>query len=81
MMMTPRTPGFAHAHVTIDGQDVRGLRCFEANEEEGYIRCYFHMPTPGGARLFPDQDGALRSYTRYGTVVITPRIPAQETAA
>lgn len=53
---------------TIDGQDVRGLRCFEADEEAGYIRCYFYP-------FLLDQDGAPRSYTRYGRVVITPPDP------
>ena len=65
MKVTQWTRNLPDYQVTIDGQDVRGMRCFEASEEEGFVSCYFYP-------WVLDQDLRPRSYTRYGHVVITP---------
>jgi len=76
MLTTEWTEARELYEVTIDGESVRGLLCFAASEEAGAIECWFHARSAsGGIVLYPDQDGAFRSYTRYGTVVITPPSP------
>jgi hypothetical protein len=73
MKVTPWTPRLHEYHATIDGEDVNAnFLCNEASEEEGYIVCTMFTRTPtGGKHLIVGEDGA-KTYTRYGSVVITP---------
>ena len=75
MKTTRWTPFIELYEATIDGQTVRGLKCFAADEEEGALECYFTDPTSGRVSNLRDQDDNLRSYTRYGKVTITPPDP------
>jgi hypothetical protein len=73
MKVTKWTPHLEKYGAAIDGDTLKGQMCDEASEEEGHVVCAFFSRTArGGIEFLCDQDGNTKTYTRYGTVVITP---------
>jgi hypothetical protein len=73
MKITKWTPRLWEYSATIDGDSMNDQMCDEASEEEGYVVCAFFSRTErGGIEFLCDQDGNTKTYTRHGTVVVTP---------